>query len=197
MTHSIKRCILHLFLKSSELHIKCKIWSHSLISDSNSVQVLPDPVVVLLLGGRRWMNTFSVQTTLINSYLKHLTIWDKIQEDLVQVWCEMINPVANDPLSNELTVALPIAQFKNIVFCKKLYFLNLSPIWSLYVQWAGLLVVVKLHVLVQSLKIVIVKRRSPIVQMSTEVNSYLDLLFGQVKACEVGDLPQHSLLILL
>ena len=39
-----------------------------------------------------------------------------------------------------------------------MFFLNLSPIWSLYVQWTGLLVVVKLHVLVQSLKNVIVKK---------------------------------------
>ena len=35
---------------------------------------------------------------------------------------------------------------------------NFSPIWRLYIQRAGLLVVVKLHVLVQSLKNVIVKK---------------------------------------
>ena len=41
----------------------------------------------------------------------------------------MIHPVANDPLSNELTVALPIAQFKNKVFCKKLYFSNVQNVF--------------------------------------------------------------------
>ena len=35
---------------------------------------------------------------------------------------------------------------------------NFSPIWRLNIQWTGLLVVVKLHVLVQSLKNVIVKK---------------------------------------
>ena len=48
-----------------------------------------------------------------------MAICDEIQEDLVQLRCEMIHPVANDPLPDELTVALPIAQFNNKVFCKK------------------------------------------------------------------------------
>ena len=42
-----------------------------------------------------------------------MAICDEIQEDLVQRRCEMIHPVANDPLPNELTVALPIAEVKN------------------------------------------------------------------------------------
>ena len=48
-----------------------------------------------------------------------MEIRDEIQDHLIQLRCEMIHPVANDPLPNELTVALPIAQFNNKVFCKK------------------------------------------------------------------------------
>ena len=58
-----------------------------------------------------------------------MAIWDETQENLVQLKCEMIHPVANDPLPDELTVALPIAQFNKKVFCKKLYFSNVQNVF--------------------------------------------------------------------
>ena len=205
MTHSIKRCILHLFLKSSELHIKCEIWSHSLISDSNSVQVLPDPIVVLLLGGKDEWILFSVQTTLINSYpyvLRNGNLRWNLKRTLFSSGVKWFIQSPTIPFLMNWPLPCLLHSSRTLYFVKSCIlstyiFLNLSPIWGLYVQWAGLLVVVKLHVLVQSLKNVIVKWRSPIVHMSAEVNIYLNLLFGQVKACEVGNPPQHALLILL
>ena len=42
-----------------------------------------------------------------------VAIRDEIQDHLIQLRCEMIHPVANDPLPDELTVALPFAKVKN------------------------------------------------------------------------------------
>ena len=74
-----------------------------------------------------------------------------MNSDLVKLWSKVVHPVANNPLPDEL--ALPFKpDLQLLVQFLLLFFQGSSPVWILLVQRTFLLVVVKFHVLVQSLE---------------------------------------------